>query len=236
MAGAVGCADDAQEQPSSASSSSAGASDPGACPPGYRPWSLPGVREDVTRECVDVTAASILFFDVCRPTDEREYHSQSFYYCMKRLADGEQYWVNPIFWLVVPTPGEWTFCDDEPVLDELPPRPCFTEACPDAPTGHQTPASTCAEGAIRTMYDCGGDESQWDARCCRRTFCGSSDDCPDGLECREVEDFSPRGYCWVGIGPEADPASVDLNSAPEACSCSGALADGPLPRVCIEPR
>lgn len=212
-----------------------GSSTPGMCPLGYRPWSLPGVREDVDRACVDVTAESILFFDVCRPLDESEYHPLSFYYCMRRVADGERYWVNPIFWLVLPMPGEWELCDESPDLEELPPYPCFTDACEHS-TGHPAPRSTCAEGAIRAMYGCGGHESMWDENCCRRPFCGPNGECPDGLECREVEDVSPRGDCWVGLGPDADPATADLNDASSACSCTGAFADGPLPRVCIEPR
>lgn len=220
----------------SSSASGGGGNTESACPAGFVRWTLPGVREDLGRQCVDVTLEEILFVDVCRPLDEGQYHPQSFFYCMQRLSDGKRYWVNPIFWLVTPIPGEWDFCDGEPILDELPPRPCFTDMCPEAPTGHQTPASTCAESAIRATYDCGGEESQWDAGCCRRPFCGSTDDCPDGLECREVQDFSPRGYCWVRFDPDVDPENVDLNSFPEGCSCTGDFADGPLPRVCIEPR
>lgn len=217
---AWGCSEHAAS--GTAGTGSAGAA---ACPSDYHLWTLPGVRADKRRDCVDVSADQMRFIDVCQPNDETYYYPSAFFYCFREIATGEEYWINPVFWLVEPVATEWEFCeppvDFETNPDTLPPPPCFAQ-CSNTAVGHEEPVSTCAEGATRIVFACGGD-SAWDENCCRRTPC-SGVPCPDGFECRQVSISTPASFCWVGIGPNVDPETVDLDDPIAACSCVGANA------------
>ncbi len=222
--GLIACADVGPAGGGGASASTDGPGGGGgataqACPAGHELWSQAGVRYVPESDCVDVTAESILFIDNCRPLVNESAVDFEFQ-CFRRLADGAEYWIS-LYGKILPIEGEWEFCDGAPSEGLRPPRPCFA-VCPDTEIGHEEPLSTCAEGATRQFYACGL-ESKWDENCCRRKYCDESQPCPDGFECREAWVTTPASYCWVGIGPNVDPASVDLNNAAEACSCIGAV-------------
>jgi hypothetical protein len=40
---------------------------------------------------------------------------------------------------------------------------------------------------------------------------------------REATVWTPSSFCWVGVAPDADPETVDLNDPCAACSCVGAF-------------
>ena len=214
----MSCCND--ELPTSGGGGSAGAGGIAAeCPSDFTRWAVPGVPGDQERQCVNVDAEQVRFIDVCRPNDESKTHWHSFFYCIREIATGDEYWINPIFWLVEPIPSEWEFCELPLDYNTAPPPPCFAQ-CEDTPIGEEEPFSTCTEEATRIVFACGGD-SAWDENCCRRTPC-SGVPCPDGFECRQVSTWTPSSSCWVGVAADADPGTVDLNDPSAGCGCVGA--------------
>jgi hypothetical protein len=213
------CGDD----PSATGGGGGGAAPVAECSDDYARWAVPGVRADQERRCVDVSAEEVRFIEVCRPNDESKYYPDLFFYCIREVATGEEYWINPIFWLVEPIPTEWEFCElplDYNTSPETLPPPCFAQ-CPDTEIGFEEPFSTCTEEATRIVFACGGD-SAWDENCCRRTPC-SGVPCPEGFECRQVSLYTPSSFCWVGVAPDADPETVNLDDPAAGCGCLGAF-------------
>jgi hypothetical protein len=227
---AAGCCDD------SGSGTSGGGGAGGApvvaeCANDYFRWAVPAVRVNKELGCVEVSAEQVRFIEVCRPEDESKYYPGNFFYCMREISTGQEYWLNPILWLVEPIPTEWEFCElpiDLEMTERLVPPPCFAQ-CPDTEIGYEEPASTCTEAATRIVFACGGD-SAWDENCCRRPAC-SGIPCPEGFECRDNTVWTPSSSCWVGIAPDADPATVDLDDPYAGCSCVG--ASNPPQKYCF---
>jgi hypothetical protein len=201
----------------------------GECPSGYARKPLLGVREEPTRGCVDVDAEAIVPIEVCESPFASSSYVRTLHACLRRIDDGERYWVAPLSSLTLPLPGAWEFCDGAPNPDARPPRACFMEVCPDRKGSN--PVTTCAEGATRTLYDCGGNGG-WDKNCCRRWPCDAEGECPSGFECREVLNVSPPGSCWAELAPDQDPITTDLNDPRLACSCSDGWNLGEM-RLCV---
>jgi hypothetical protein len=174
-----------------------------------RAFAIWGKRYDPERDCIDTEVALEDVACTIQPAPdasvEEHYFSDGFS-CVRRLSDGERYWVFAFNQLGF-DPNVWERCADEPVLA---PKGCHAAGCTEAPR------SSCSLAETQKWFDCSA-TGEYDENCCGRQPCEDSGDCRSDEECRSVPS-SGQMWCW--------------DSSESQCDCGGPHG-GPNKQLCV---